>query len=165
MAATEVVALVDGFDAAEITVWLDGGWGVDALLEEETREHDDLDLVLAIEDLPKSIRLLAERGYEHATGPPTNPVFYNQTGRKVDLHLVEFDDDGNGLFTMGDATTWTYPARGFAGRGSVVGREVRCLTAEVQVITHAGYELDADDIADLRALRERFGVELRPEPA
>lgn len=28
---------------AGIPIWLDGGWGVDALLEEQTRIHDDLD--------------------------------------------------------------------------------------------------------------------------
>ena len=28
----------------EIAIWLDGGWGVDALLGEETRVHNDIDL-------------------------------------------------------------------------------------------------------------------------
>ena len=25
-----------------INIWIDGGWGVDALLEEETRAHNDI---------------------------------------------------------------------------------------------------------------------------
>jgi lincosamide nucleotidyltransferase A/C/D/E len=163
MAAAEVVRLVDAFEQAGVTVWVDGGWGVDALLGEETRDHDDLDLVLAIEDLPKAIRLLAGLGYAYAVGAPTNAVFRDPTGRQIDLHAFEPDEQGIGVYTMADATTWTYPARGFAGGGSVAGRDVRCLTAEVQVLCHAGYELDVDDIADLRALRERFGVKLPPE--
>jgi hypothetical protein len=31
------------------------------------------------------------------------------------------------------------------------------------VLCHAGYDLDADDVRDLEALRDRFDVEL-PEP-
>lgn len=27
-------------------VWLDGGWGVDALLGRQTRPHDDMDIVI-----------------------------------------------------------------------------------------------------------------------
>lgn len=27
-----------------IEIWLDGGWGVDALLGKETRQHNDIDL-------------------------------------------------------------------------------------------------------------------------
>lgn len=45
----------------------------------------------------------------------------------------------------------------------VGGRRVRCLTAEIQVLCHAGYELDDDDFRDMRALHERFGVDLLPE--
>lgn len=40
----------------------------------------------------------------------------------------------------------------------MLGRGIRCLTAEVQVLCHQGYELDADDVHDLEALREAFGV-------
>jgi aminoglycoside-2''-adenylyltransferase len=65
---------------------------------------------------------------------------------------------------MPDGGTWPYPAAGFAGRGTVAGREVHCLTPEVQVLTHAGYELDADDIRDLQALRGASEWSCRPRP-
>jgi hypothetical protein len=35
---------------------------------------------------------------------------------------------------------------------------LRCLTPEVQVLCHAGYELGETDHHDLAVLRERFGV-------
>jgi hypothetical protein len=35
---------------------------------------------------------------------------------------------------------------------------VPCLTAEVQVLCHAGYVLAETDLHDLAVLRERFGV-------
>ena len=42
---------------------------------------------------------------------------------------------------------------------SVDGKPVRCLSPEVQVLVHAGYELTEKDYRELYLLRERFGVE------
>ena len=55
---------------------------------------------------------------------------------------------------------WVYPASGFSGRGRVDGRPVHCLSAEVQVLVHSGYELTAKDYRELDLLNARFGVEL-----
>jgi lincosamide nucleotidyltransferase A/C/D/E len=33
---------------ADLRVWIDGGWGVDALLGEVTRRHEDVDLVVEL---------------------------------------------------------------------------------------------------------------------
>ncbi len=41
---------LDLFNELGITVWIDGGWGVDALLGECTREHQDLDIMISWED-------------------------------------------------------------------------------------------------------------------
>jgi lincosamide nucleotidyltransferase A/C/D/E len=46
MNAGAVVALYLRLQAVGIPIWLDGGWGVDALLGEQTRPHDDLDIVV-----------------------------------------------------------------------------------------------------------------------
>ena len=51
-----------------------------------------------------------------------------------------------------------YPAQGFSGRGTVDERAVRCLSPEIQVLVHAGYELTDKDYLELYLLRERFGV-------
>jgi lincosamide nucleotidyltransferase A/C/D/E len=37
-------------NGAGLVVWLDGGWGVDALLGYRSRPHQDLDLVIARDD-------------------------------------------------------------------------------------------------------------------
>ena len=155
-----VVRLLHRVSSAGLTVWLDGGWGVDALLGEQTREHDDLDLVVARGDVPLLVEKLGEEGYDVAKGAlPTCIVLLDAAGRQVDVHPVEFDDAGDGIYRMEDGRDWPYPARGFAGEGLVLGRHpVRCLTPEVQVLCHAGYELGDTDRADLALLRERFGV-------
>ncbi len=160
MAAEEVVAVVDALDRAGVDVWLDGGWGVDALLERERRRHDDLDLVVALEDVPALRAVLARRGYSlEGGGPPMSFELVDGEGRQVDVHPVAFDAGGHGVYRMRDGGDWIYPASGFAGRGSVLGRPVRCLTPEVQALCHSGYDLTAKDHEDLRALRDRFGVE------
>lgn len=61
---------------------------------------------------------------------------------------------------MEDGREWVYPAAGFSGRGWVAGRPVRCLSPEVQVLVHAGYELTEKDFRELRLLNARFGVEV-----
>lgn len=159
MAAEHLVHLLTQIESAGITVWLDGGWGVDALLEEQMREHDDVDLVLELADCERLIATLEDEGYERVVGaPPKSFVLVDPLGRQVDAHPVEFDRDGNGLYVMDDGRTWPYPAEGFSGRGTVAGRPVRCVSAATQVIVHAGYELTEKDFRELRLLHERFGV-------
>jgi lincosamide nucleotidyltransferase A/C/D/E len=46
--------------------------------------------------------------------------------------------------------------------GTVGGRQVRCLTPQLQVRHHLGYPLDTSDHHDLALLAERFGVAVPP---
>ncbi len=39
MTSSALMELIDLLERASIDVWLDGGWGVDALLENQTRLH------------------------------------------------------------------------------------------------------------------------------
>jgi lincosamide nucleotidyltransferase A/C/D/E len=161
MEADDVTEILHRLERNGIEAWIDGGWGVDALLGEQLREHDDLDLVVELRNAEAAIAILEAAGYELAAGePPHSFVLVDDTGRQVDIHPVELDAEGNGLYLMDDDTIWPYPAQGFRGRGSVGGRSVRCLSAEVQVIVHDGYELGPKDYRELRLLHERLGVEL-----
>jgi lincosamide nucleotidyltransferase A/C/D/E len=164
MEAREVARLVDALERAGVTVWIDGGWGVDALLREQVREHDDLDLVVDLAATGTLVATLEGLGYAHVAGtPPKSFVLTDAAGRQVDVHPVTFDDAGGGVYRMDDERDWTYPAEGFAGRGVVRGRSVRCLSPEVQVLVHDGYELAEKDYLELRLLRERFAVALPAE--
>ena len=44
--------------------------------------------------------------------------------------------------------------------GFIGGQQVRCLSVDYQVRSHTGYTLKDTDFADLRALREKYGVKL-----
>jgi lincosamide nucleotidyltransferase A/C/D/E len=162
MTPAALVELMEWFERAGIDVWLEGGWGVDALLGEQTRSHKDVDLIVRVADLPKLREALGGNGFAlQEGGTPSNFVLADPAGREVDVHAVEFDRDGNGVYRMADGRDWIFPAAGFAGRGVVGGRGVRCLTPEVQVLCHGPWYVPTEnDIQDMKLLRERFGVEL-----
>ena len=62
---------------------------------------------------------------------------------------------------MEDGGDWSYAAAGFDGRGSIAGRAVSCLTAEMQMVGHAGgYAPHETDFHDMRLLHQRFGTAL-----
>jgi lincosamide nucleotidyltransferase A/C/D/E len=160
MSSTDVVDLLQAFESAGVSVWVDGGWGVDALFHEQLRSHDDLDIVVDIKDVPAVKDVLRNAGYTlQESDVPLSFMVVDPAGCQVDVHPVTFDDHGNGLYQMEDGDTWTYPAEGLTGRGSIGGQSVRCLTPKLQMRVHTGYELRRKDHDEIRILNERFGVE------
>src|SRR5688572_32103528 len=99
MSSEDVVELVDCLEAVGIDVWLDGGWGVDALLGTQTRPHDDLDLVVPLHDVPALQDALSKRGYVLVGGgAPMSFELTDDEGRQVDVHPVVFDERGDGVY-------------------------------------------------------------------
>ncbi len=162
MTSLALVELLRLIEDAQIPVWLDGGWGVDALLGTQTRTHKDLDIILSVADVPKLQDLLARRGFVLRDGKlPHSFVLAGGAGLEVDVHAVVFDDQGNGVYRMQNGEDWIYPAEGFRGRGLVGGMSVRCLSPAAQVLCHAhGYAPTEKDSRDMELLHDRFGVEL-----
>src|SRR5437763_6824103 len=90
MSAQDVVTIVDRLEGAGLRVWIDGGWGVDALVGRQTRAPDDLDLVALLEEVPAVERELAALGYERAGGePPMSLDSVDAEGRQVDTNPFE----------------------------------------------------------------------------
>jgi lincosamide nucleotidyltransferase A/C/D/E len=166
LTADDVVEIVGMLEAAGVDVWLDGGWGVDALLGEQTRPHADLDVVVRARDLPILERTLAAQGFAVLrVDNRFNAVLVDGRGRQVDYHLVDLDSS----CTAADGTAvhgpegLPYDVGSLDGRGVVGGRAVRCLTAAYQAKSHAaGYPPDEDDYRDVLALHRRFGTPLLP---
>ena len=44
--ASDVLDLYNALERIGVGIWIDGGWGVDALLEKQTRPHQDLDIAI-----------------------------------------------------------------------------------------------------------------------
>ncbi len=160
MDAARVVDLLAQLRAADISVWLDGGWGIDALLERQTRPHDDLDLVAHLDDTARIQRVLGAHGYElSAGGAPFSYELVDELGHQVDVHPVSFGQAGEGRYRMADGSDWIYAADAFTGTGCILGHEMPCLTPEVMMVNHtAGYGLDEDHQRDVAALGARYGI-------
>jgi lincosamide nucleotidyltransferase A/C/D/E len=142
---------------------VDGGWGVDALVGEATRPHADLDLVLVREDRAAAEAALSSVGYAVvADEAPARVVLERPAGGAVDLHLVGLDDSGGALQELVDGSTFRYPPGALAGTGVIGGVAVSCLSAEGQLLTHAGYEPDTGDRSDIALLRDRLGLPVPP---
>ena len=160
MSADAVIQLLQLFKQHGIEVVVDGGWGVDALLGEQTRFHTDLDIALEHKDVPRLRALLDARGYKDVFRDDTrdcNFVMGDEQGHEVDFHSYTFDAQGTLVFGV------EYPFDSLTGRGAIQGYLVRCISAEWMVKFHSGYELDANDYHDVSALCERFGMALPAE--
>jgi len=165
MSLADVGRFLDVVEKLGITVWIDGGWGVDALLREQTRPHADLDIVIQEKDVVRLCGALAQQGFEDIeTDDRTdwNFVVADKDGHRIDFHVVVLDEESRGVYGPAERGVF-FPASAFTGSGSIGGRPVRCGTPEYQVPSHTGYELNENDFHDVMALHERFGVELPPE--
>ena len=88
-----------------------------------------------------------------------NFVMGHQLQGMIDFHVIELTEGGGAIYGPGEID-WIITESELDAVGSIGGREVRCLSADYQVRSHAGYTLQDTDFADLRALHERYGVKL-----
>lgn len=165
MAAEDVLEILALLETAGVPVWVDGGWGVDALLGEQTRDHADLDIAVPSEHRARFYETAAREGFVEVSAEPHNPVLRDNRGRLLDVHFVDLSVvrlGPGGRPVHGDIT---YEVGSFAGEGAILGKAVACITAEHAMRYHSGYELDDDDIRDVLALHHRFGIPLEPDQA
>jgi lincosamide nucleotidyltransferase A/C/D/E len=168
MSADDVVEVLRQLEDAGVTAWVDGGWGVDALVGEQTRPHEDLDLALDRLQLVGARRALEDGGFHVDDGAepglPARLVLRDQHERAVDLHPLAFDDAGDGWQQLSESgKAWgRYPADGLRAEGAIAGRPVRCLSASLQARFRLGYEWTAKDEHDVALLVARFGVPAPP---
>ena len=157
-----VLAVLDLLVEQGVVGWLDGGWGVDALLGEQTREHADVDLAVDMGALDRLVARLRVEGYEVLRDElPVAIALRHPDGREVDLHPLTLTPDGGGDQQQPDGRPpWHY---GAPATGQIDGRQVRCNSMDTQMRSHLGYQPDQNDHADMSALVRRFGC-LLPAP-
>jgi lincosamide nucleotidyltransferase A/C/D/E len=63
MSSDQVLAVLGELEAAGVDAWIDGGWGIDALLGRQTRQHDDLDLVVRSDTVTRCRRVFEAGGF------------------------------------------------------------------------------------------------------
>ena len=160
MTGTDVADLIALLDQHGVEVHVDGGWAVDAVLGQQTRRHDDLDIALPHAQVPRLRALLEARGFREQRRDDSwecNFVLVDEAGRRLDVHSYTLDAAG---LNVGGVT---YSGEHLTGRGVVGGYSVRCISPEWLVKFHTGYELDDNDWHDVRLLCERFQIPLPDE--
>jgi lincosamide nucleotidyltransferase A/C/D/E len=159
-----------------IQIWVVGGWGIDALLGEQTRPHKDLDVIMLLDDVVRMRELLERDSYRlkmlweenrwaaDAQGIETATayVLHDSEGREFDMHAMRLDDQGNGIPEW-EAEGFMFTKEDLAGEGTIDGVAVKCISPESQVVCHTGYEIPDEQLRDkqmrdLKLLHEKFGV-------
>lgn len=163
MTAKGAVRLLASLEAHAVGFCVGGGWGVDALLGRQTREHADLDLWLPAADLGKLLSALAAAGVDRVFpwpgDRPWNFVLHDGGSRRVDLHLYERLPDGS-LHYGSVVDGHRVEAEALTGRGVIAGVAVPCEHPRWALEWHTGYPARDVDRHDVPLLAERFGLPL-----
>jgi lincosamide nucleotidyltransferase A/C/D/E len=150
----EVTTILRALDEAGCRYWLEGGWGVDALVGHQTRPHRDLDIDLDAAHEAQALTALHGLGYVIETDWRPNRVELAAPERGwVDLHPLQVEKDGSARQAALDGGFHTFPPSWFTV-GRLAGLPVPCVTCEAQIAFRRGYELRPADHHDLMVLRK-----------
>lgn len=143
VSAEDVVGLCRLFSSHSIQVWLTGGWGIDALLGQQTRPHHDLDVLMLVDDVFMLLKLMDQEGYGYkelwsenrctidgrGTGIETAFFLRDQDGREFDAHALRLDEHGNGIPAWEKDVGFFFTPQDLAGEGTIAGYPVKCQSA------------------------------------
>jgi lincosamide nucleotidyltransferase A/C/D/E len=159
MDAQAVLEVLDGLEAAGIRPGITGGWGIDALLGRQTRDHDDLDIGVRDDQVTAAITVLRSLGYTVTADERPARIALGSERGSVDIHPIEFDATGHGVQQGFGGQTFEYPVDSLEADGTIGSRCVKVATPELQLAFHAGYPPAPRDFQDVRALVMEFGLE------
>ena len=151
MTAERVLKVLDALTGLD--VWVDGGWGVDALVGRQTRAHEDLDLGVARPELDRVVELLGALEYDitDARYLQVTVQLTHVDGHRIDLHPSTPMPGGGTEQLDFDGNTYFIPP---AVDGRIGGQRVRCMPASAQRRSHQGYKLRPQDLHDMQLLDE-----------
>ena len=169
MTGEDLLAVADALEARGVRFWIAGGWGIDLLRGHQTRRHDDLDVLLADyqADEPAALEALAPLGYRRAEV---------LDGLWMDPRSLVDDRGGHQIEILGLDRARLDAALEWVGRpgqpplvedrspqlfttGTVNGRRVPCLSVELQLLFHSGFEARGVDGPDVELLKAMAAAE------
>jgi hypothetical protein len=163
-------AVVNTLEAAGISAWLFGGWGLDARIGRVTREHGDVEFWVERIDAGRSKAVLVEAGATAlATQPPEEACEFTWGG--TDFSTAYFDRQPGGSFIQlqGRWSDWRFPPGSFGDEpGMLDGAPVLAMSVAGMLAMKEQYprlrnggpwrQKDIDDIKVLRRLAAESGV-------
>ena len=150
--------------AADVPVWLFGGWGLDARIGRVTRRHGDVEFWVSRPDQVRSRTALIDAGATAlATQPPEEACEF--VWDHVEFSTAYFDCRPDGTFAQlqGRYSDWALPADSFgAGAGLLDGVPVPAMSVAGMLAMKEQFptlrngrpwrDKDIEDIAVLRRL-------------
>jgi hypothetical protein len=95
--------LHDMLASAHVEHWLFGGWAVDFYVGSITRRHDDIDVAVWLDDLPRIDDLLAADEWRHAPEPDEDGgTGYERAGVRLELTFLVRDAKGDTFIPLRD---------------------------------------------------------------
>ncbi|MEG0626320.1 nucleotidyltransferase domain-containing protein [Anaerorhabdus sp.] len=144
--------VLDLIESLEMTYWLDGGWGVDALVGYQTRNHRDIDINFDANETAKFLEILTNVGYQIDTDErPVRIELYHSELGYLDIHPFIIEKDGSSKQAALEGGFYDIPAIYF-GSTTFEGRNIPCINLEGQRVFHTGYELREVDKHDIEHL-------------
>ena len=154
--------------AADISAWLFGGWGLDARIGRITREHGDVEFWVERIHAERSKAALVGAGATAlTTQPPAESCEF--TWDDVPFSTAYFDRQPDGAFSQprGRFSDWLFPPGSFGDEpGTLDGTPVLAMSVSGMLAMkeqfprlHNGRPWRQKDIADIEILREMVAEE------
>jgi 2'-5' RNA ligase len=151
-------------DKGDLTYWIAGGWGVDALVGSETKRHGDLDIVLDSfdENITTVDQIVVRFGYKRQAPLggtiwfPKDAVYEDGRGHRIEVLGIDWqriEDAANANRSETDAKTSigkkpsspSVLAR-FTTTGRLGEKTLPVLSQDAQRILHTGYQRRREDV-------------------
>ncbi|NIM68637.1 MAG: hypothetical protein GTO55_11000 [Armatimonadetes bacterium] len=171
--AEDAIEVLDALSEGDVSVWLFGGWAVEAQISAARRPHRDVDLVVNADDLERAQELVERIGYTEQPDPD-DPCEHLRFGRRRGDTLVQVSALRCGRTQLwlsvtarpGARDSWLRcPPDGFPSeaQGCLCKRPVRCATPEVllqsKLSWHSSRQVDLLDEDHLRSALSQEQVE------
>lgn len=148
----DVMTVIKILEDAGITYWLDGGWGIDALVGRQTRAHRDIDIDFDARHTEELLKILADYGYEMDTDwTPVRIELYSKEFGYLDIHPFVLNDDGTSKQANPEGGWYEFEADYF-GNAVFEGKTIPCISVKGQKVFHTGYKLRDIDKHDMEML-------------
>lgn len=148
----DLMTVIKILEEADITYWIDGGWGVDVLAGKQTRNHRDIDINFDAQFTEKLLKILTDCGYVVDTDwAPVRIELYHEQWGYLDIHPFVLNEDGTSKQADLEGGWYEFDADYF-GSSVFEGKTIPCISAKGQKVFHTGYELREVDRHDLEII-------------
>lgn len=148
----DLMRIIELFEEIGVRYWIDGGWGVDLLAGEQTREHRDIDIDFDAKYTEKVLAVLLQKGYAVDTdwGQVRMELYSDQYGY-LDIHPFVLQEDGRAKQADLEGG-WYCFEKDYFTEVFFEGKQIPCISLKGQKIFHTGYTLREKDIHDISVL-------------